>query len=92
MKWQMMTPILVPVNWKLNLYQESTFNLHLTFISLLIFLIWGGLYDEHTVNQQFPFQNWGGGLYGGGLICRNIRYVLYQGNLFNSFEHFSTYI
>ena len=26
----------------------------------------GGLYDEHTVNQQFPFQNWGGGgLYAG---------------------------
>ena len=33
----------------------------------------GGLYDEHTVNQQFPFQNWGGGLIRRGLICRNIR-------------------
>ena len=44
-----------------------------TLIELLfsfIFLdLWGGLYDEHTVNQQIPFQNWGGGLIRGGLFA-----------------------
>ena len=55
-----------------KLIQITLIELLLSFIDLDL----GGLYDEHTVNQQFPFQNWQGGLYGGGLICRDIRYDL----------------
>ena len=58
--------------------EEHLFTL-IEFLFSFIFLDLGGdLYDEYTVNQQLPFQNWGGGAYteGGGLICRNIRYVV----------------
>ena len=76
----MMTTILVSENWKLNLNLKNSFRFRLiellfSFI-FLDFLGGRGLYDEHTVNQQFPFQNWGGGLIRRGLICRNIRYLL----------------
>ena len=75
----MMTTILVPENWKLNLNLENSFRfrlIELLFSFIFLDFFWGGLYDEHIVNQQFPFQNWGGGLIRRGLICRNIRYLL----------------
>ena len=54
--------------WELKIEFIPRKFIQFTLIELLFFIfldLWGGLYDEHTVNQQFPFQNWGGGLFAG---------------------------
>ena len=53
----------------------------------------GGLYDEHTVNQQLPFQIWGRGSYeggGGGLYAGiyGTHKKLKRSNTFKNFKVF----